>query len=112
MMYGRWENWGWWKMPDEQPEKEPQPKSYDVGLISPCMRGFLLELARKHNPTTSTSGIKKAAVDLLETAQPTDMEPGRLAWSELEAEAQRMGPHWGLADIWEVWEKRGKGKKR
>jgi len=110
-MHGWWENWGWWKMPDE-PNKEPQPKSYDIGLITPYMRGFLLDLARKHNPTSSTAGVKKAAVDLLETAQPTDMNPGRLAWSELEAEAQRMGQHWGLADIWEIWEKRGKGKKK
>jgi len=101
-MHPWWENWGWWKMSDDP--QEPQPRSYDIGVITPAKRDRLLDAIRRH-PTLDN--IKKDLVDLLETAQPTDMEPGRLCWSDLEREVKRMGPHWGWADVFERM-----GKKR
>jgi len=45
-MHPWWENWGWWKMSDDP--QEPQPRSYDIGVITPAKRDRLLDAIRRH----------------------------------------------------------------
>lgn len=87
-------------VPDDD-NQDPAPKSYDLGLISPTMRDFMLDVMRKYSPALNTAALKKMAVDLLETAQPSDMPPGKLDWERLERKREKFGPHWSLADMLE-----------
>lgn len=82
-------------------EPDDLPNSFDIGLISPGLRAYMLDVVRRAPATYNTNHLKKAAVDLLETATPSMMPPGKLDWEKLEKKRARFGPHWSLADMLE-----------